>query len=245
MWGRSFRAFVNFSTVALSLSLAPEAEQLQLSAEITDAGMELLSIEADARAGRCTGARLEARRELCEGILRVLAEGAVGTRRIAAMFGVSREAVRALRMRAVQSGDLDQVKQRLGRSFIALAEAASDRMLDEIDEMPRASLPIVGGVATDKGQLLTGGVTARVERLDGLTAESVNALIDALPIEVSSRPVESGEGPAQKGPDMGGSAVALSRASQSESLAFRPSSEGADASRAEGGRIEGKKGGES
>lgn len=245
MWGRSFRAYVNFSTVAPSLSLAPEAEQLQLSAEITDAGMELLSIEADARAGRCTGARLSAREGLRDGILAALAEGAVGSRRIARIFGVSREAVRALRMRAIQSGELDQIKQQLGRSYIALADAARERIVDEIDEMPRQSLPIIMGIATDKGQLLTGGVTARVERLAGLTAESVNALIEALPIEVSSRPVEPGAATAQKGVDVGGSAVALSGASQSESLAFRPSSEGAPESRAEGGRIEGKKGGES
>lgn len=245
MWGRSSPVHVNFFPVALSLSLAPEAEQLQLSAEITDAGMELLTIEADARAGRCTGARLSAREGLRDGILSALAEGAVGSRRIARIFGVSREAVRALRMRAIQSGDLDQVKQQLGRSYIALADAARERIVDEIDEMPRQSLPIIMGIATDKGQLLTGGVTARVERLDGLTAESVNALIDALPIEAVCTPVEPAGAAPQKGLDVGGSAVALSRAGQSESLAFRPSSEGADASRAEGGRIEGKKGGES
>ena len=225
-----------------SLTLAPDAEQLSLSAEITDAGMELMQVEADAKAGRCTGARLEARREMRDGILAALAEGAVGTRRIAAMFGVSREAVRALRARAVQTGDLDHIKQRLGRSFLALAEAASDRMLDEIDEMPRASLPIVGGVATDKGQLLTGGVTARVERLDGLTAESVNALIDALPCV--STPVEAEDDDAQKGLDQGARPALENRAGQSESPAFRPRSEVIEASRAEGGRIEGKKGGE-
>lgn len=227
-------------------SLVPtESEQLALSAEITDAGMELLSIEADARAGRCTGARLEAREGLRDGILAALAEGAVGSRRIALMFGVSREAVRALRMRAIQSGELDQVKNRLGRSMIALADAARERIFDEIDEMPRQSLPIIMGIATDKGQLLTGGVTARVERLDGLTAESVNALIDALPIETVCRPVEASAADLQKGPDLVGSTTLTLGASQSESLAFRPSSEEREQTRAEGGRIEGKKGAES
>ena len=231
-----------------SQTLAPDSEQLTLSAEISDAGMELLHVDQDAKAGRCTGARLEARREMRDGILAALAEGAVGTRRIAAMFGVSREAVRALRARAIQTGDLDQVKQRLGRSFLALAEAASDRMLDEIDEMPRASLPIVGGVATDKGQLLTGGVTARVERLDGLTADSVNALIDALPVEVVATPVEPRGDGAQKalaggleGLDLGGQLEAR----QSQSPASGTSYEGVLEGRADGGRIEGKKEGES
>lgn len=227
-----------------SLTLAPAAEQLSLSAEITDAGMELLRVDLDAKAGRCTGARLEARREIRDGILAALAEGAVGTRRIAAMFGVSREAVRALRARAIQAGELDQIKQRLGRSFLALAEAASDRMLDEIDEMPRASLPIVGGVATDKGQLLTGGVTARVERLDGVTADSINALIDALPV-VCATPVEPRIEAAQKAlpggldaGDQGGQAGA----GQSESPAFRPSHEVGEQGRADSGQDEAKKG---
>lgn len=227
----------------LTLTLAPDAEQLSLSAEISDAGLELLAIEADAKAGRCTGVRLEARREMRDGILAALAEGAVGTRRIAAMFGVSREAVRALRARAVQSGDLDHVKQRLGRSFLALAEAASDRMLDEIDEMPRASLAIVGGVATDKGQLLTGGVTARVERVDGLTADSVNALIDALPC-VSS-PVEPGDDDAQKGAALlsaGPIGIESGGASQSESPAFSPSHEVGGQCRADSRRSEAQKG---
>jgi hypothetical protein len=232
-----------------SQTLAPDSEQLSLSAEITDAGMELLAVDQDARAGRCTGARLAARTEMRDGILAALAEGAVGTRRIAAMFGVSREAVRALRARAVQSGDLDQIKQRLGRSFLALAEAASDRMLDEIDEMPRASLPIVGGVATDKGQLLTGGVTARVERLDGLTAESVNALIDSLPVlEVVASPVEPGAAISQKAAgalEVVGLDAAAIGAGQSESPAFCPTHEGAAGGRAGVGQIEGKKGGES
>ena len=231
-----------------SQTLAPDSEQLTLSAEIQDAGMELLRVDQDAKAGRCTGARLEARIEMRDGILAALAEGAVGTRRIASMFGVSREAVRALRARAVQTGDLDQVKQRLGRSFLALAEAASDRMLDEIDEMPRASLPIVGGVATDKGQLLTGGVTARVERLDGLTAESVNALIDALPIEVTASPVEPGASLGQKALAGGLEVVDLgaqSGARQSQSPASGPSHEGESEGRVDVGRLEGKKGGES
>jgi len=230
-----------------SQTLAPDAEQLSLSAEITDAGMELLQVDADARAGRCTGARLAARSEMRDGILAALAEGAVGTRRIAAMFGVSREAVRALRARAVQTGDLDQIKQRLGRSFLALAEAASDRMLDEIDEMPRASLPIVGGVATDKGQLLTGGVTARVERLDGLTAESVNALIDALPVEVVALPVEPSGADPQKAAgalEVVGLGLESSQAGQSESPAFRSTHDGPAVGRAGVGQIEGKKGAE-
>ena len=240
MWGPSSRAHVNFSDVA---SLVPtESEQLALSAEITDAGLELLTIEADARAGRCTGARLEAREGLRDGILAALAEGAVGSRRIALMFGVSREAVRALRMRAIQSGELDHVKQRLGRSMIALADAARERIIDEIDEMPRQSLPIIMGIATDKGQLLTGGVTARVERLDGLTAESVNALIDALPLEAVCTPVEPRDATAQKGVHLELSAGSPVGAGQSESLAFRPTHEGADEARAEAGRIEAKKG---
>ena len=110
-------------------------EQLTLSAELADGGLELLAVEADVASGRCTGARAAARVELRAAILGALAEGVLGTRRIAAVFGVSRETVRALRAVGLRTGELDQHKQRLGRSFIALAEAAADRMMDEIDDL--------------------------------------------------------------------------------------------------------------
>lgn len=227
------------------------SEQLTLSAELVDGGIELLSIEADVKAGRCTAARALARQELRQAALDLLAEGVLGTRRIAQLLGISRETVRALRATALASGELDHAKQALGRSMIGLAHAARDRIMDELDEMPRQSLPIIMGIAIDKGQLLTGGATARVERTQGLTAEQINALIDQLPVEVVALPVEPEGGAAEKAPALEAgdlSAVGVvdhapdSGASHPESPAFQALSKVHSTSRADSGPESAEKG---
>ena len=68
-------------------------------------GDELLSIEGDRKAGRCTARCLDARSDLRAAVLGAVAEGQ-GSRRVAAAFGVSREVVRALRRQALASGEL-------------------------------------------------------------------------------------------------------------------------------------------
>ena len=112
-------------------------------------GDELLSIESDRKASRCTARCLDARADLRAAVLGAVAEGQ-GSRRVAAAFGVSREVVRALRRQALESGELDRHKQSIGLDALALAREAIDRCRDEIDEMPRASLPILAGVYSDK-----------------------------------------------------------------------------------------------
>lgn len=160
-------------------------------------GYELLSLDNDRKANRCTAVCLDARAELRKSILTALAEGH-GTRRAGHAFGVSREVVRALKKQALASGELDQVKQALGRECFALAAATRDRIEDELDDMPRASLPIVLGVLVDKGQLLTGGPTSRPGRPD-VEAPDINQLVASLPhAEVIELPVDSRENPSAK-----------------------------------------------
>ena len=86
-------------------------------------GDELLSIESDRKASRCTARCLDARADLRAAVLGAVAEGQ-GSRRVAAAFGVSREVVRALRRQALGSGELDQHKQSLGLDALALAREA-------------------------------------------------------------------------------------------------------------------------
>lgn len=161
-------------------------------AALGEEGYGLLSIESDRKANRCTAACLDARSELRKAILDSLAES-VGTRRIASAFGVSREVVRALNKQALETGELDRHKQRLGLDAMALASATIDRITDELDQMPRASLPIVAGVMIDKAQILTGGATQRIVHEHQI--HDINDLIDSLP---SAEPVDADQTSTQK-----------------------------------------------
>ena len=185
------------------MSTSPDISQQLTLAGLTDGqGLELLSIEADRGANRCTAAGLDAREELRAAILHCIAEGRLGTRRIASVFGVSREVVRALWRKAAESCELDHYKKDVANSYGHLARIAVERMIEEVDEMPRASLPVLAAIATDKHALLSGGVTARVERVGGPSVASVKDFIDSLPV-VSGSVVEGG-GAHSKGAAGGG-----------------------------------------
>jgi hypothetical protein len=161
-------------------------------------GAELLSIEADKAANRCTAGSLAAREGVRAAILSALADGCLGTRRIADAFSVSREVVRALRAQCIKSGELDQVKKVMAGEFFALADAARERLMDEIDKVPLATLYAAMGTAFDKGQILSGGVTQRVERRDGASvgevADYISSMLNVTPIQ----PVGAGESSALK-----------------------------------------------
>jgi hypothetical protein len=211
-------------------------------------GDELLSIEGDRRSNRCTARCLDARADLRAAVLGAIAEGQ-GSRRVAAAFGVSREVVRALRRQALGSGELDLHKQSLGLDALALAREAIDRCRDEIEEMPRASLPILAGVMVDKALLLTGGATVRIEHVTGPTHAGLNDMLASLGagcIEVqASAPVEARETLAQNGADQAAGGrieaavgIELRALGDSESPIIRPLAEVSEQARADGGRIE-------
>lgn len=201
-------------------------------------GYELLSIEGDRQANRCTASCLDARTELRGSVLGALAEGH-GTRRVAVAFNLSREVVRALKKQALASGELDQVKQRLGRDAFALADACLDRISDEIEVMPRASLPIVYGVLIDKAQLLTGGPTARIHREEA--PANINDLVAALPSAEVVELVDSRETSPAKAADLVLAPSASATAGDSESPVSLPTTEGTPADRTEHGQTAPKK----
>jgi predicted XRE-type DNA-binding protein len=177
------------------------SQQLTLAGLADGVGLELLSVEADRAANRCTASSLDAREELRAAILHCIAEGRLGTRRIASVFGVSREVVRALWKKAAETQELDHFKKEAANSYGHLSRLAVERMIEEIDEMPRASLPVLAAIATDKHALLTGGVTARVERVGGPSVASVKDFIDALPV-VSGSVGEGGGADSKPGAGM-------------------------------------------
>ena len=211
-------------------------------------GDELLSIENDRKGGRCTARCLDARADLRAAVLGAVAEGQ-GSRRVSAAFGVSREVVRALRRQALGSGELDLVKQSIGLDALALAREAIDRCRDEIDEMPRASLPVLAGIMTDKALLLTGGATVRIEHVTGPSHAGLNDMLASLGgcIDVqASAPVEGRETSSQSDADQAAGVLIEAAAGiefravgDSESPIIRPRHEEAEQARADGGRMTG------
>jgi hypothetical protein len=220
-------------------------EQLNLAGIDDDAkGEELLTIDADRKSNRCTASSLDARQGLRKAILSAVAEG-FGTKRVSVAFGVSREVVRALKRQALDANELDPIKKSLAADAMDLAHRAIDRMADEIDEMPRSSLPIVAGVMIDKAQLLSGGVTQRVESVRGADVNAVAAwLKSAINVTASALPVEAGEESRLKGlgglpalPVASADRVASVASGDWQSLVSCPSPLGDDAKRAEGGQF--------
>jgi hypothetical protein len=227
------------------------AEQLSLAGIQSEDGAELLTVDADKASNRCTASSLAAREGLRASILSAVAEG-FGTRRVSAAFGVSREVVRALKRQAIGSGELDHVRKELAAEYFALAHAAVDRMRDEIEEMPRASLPIVAGVSTDKGQVLSGGVTSRVERKEGVSvgdlAEWMKTALQDSSIDVSAQPVTEGSGVAQKAspvvvalPALAAGVGQNAESVDNKSTVICPLTKGGSSMQAEGGRNKGQK----
>lgn len=206
-------------------------------------GWELM-LPAPERARRCTGstaAKLEEKREAI-----IAACATLGTRRVAEAFGVSREVVRALRAEAIRSGKLDQIKEATGRRALAAADRVMDRIEDEVDQLPRASLALTYAILQDKGLLLTGQPTQRIEHTVGATHEDINSLIESLP---SANPVSEGDASGQKAPaDLRGRGalevdgeLVPSRSSDTATLVSCPSSEVALGERAEVGQNHPKK----
>ena len=126
----------------------------------------------------CTGEARAKIVRLREQILELTAAG-VGVKRCASALGISPQSVRAVRASAWERGELDPMKQRLGRQYLATADLLRAEAIERIDEIPAQVLLLASAQAADKGQLLTGGVTARVERVQ--VPADLGALIDALP----------------------------------------------------------------
>jgi hypothetical protein len=184
-------------------------------------GWELI-LPAAERARRATGSTAVKTEELREAIIAACVH--LGTRRVAEAFGVSREVVRALRSEAIRDGKLDQLKEEMGRRALGAADKVLDRIEDEIDQLPRNSLAITYGILKDKGLLLTGQPTQRVEHTTGPNHADLNDWIESLPRAV---PVPAGDPRGQKGPliELAPASVLgdSGRSSDSQSLAFCPS----------------------
>lgn len=151
-------------------------------------GWELVELDEPAKRGSFTAEQLEQNTAKRDAVLSALAEG-LAIRQVARAFRISTNTVLALSRRSV--AQIDTLKEGLGRAYFDLSRLAVERMIDEIDEMPRASLPIVAGVSTDKGQLLSGGPTGRVQHDHTLGIASMTEYIESLPSAVPVDPLSA------------------------------------------------------
>lgn len=102
-----------------------------------------------------------------QAILRALAEG-MGIRQIARAFRVSANTVAAVRRR--EGSCIETEKEGLAHLLRLGARLGVERIVDEIGEFRRESLPIAVGILIDKAQLLAGDPTSIVGRQDGAGA---------------------------------------------------------------------------
>lgn len=170
--------------------MSTPSAQLTLAGLSDAIGWELLSLDEDRRSNRCTAACLDARTELRDGIIRALAKGQ-GTATAAAAFGVSREVVRALKRKILETGELDAHKQLLGREATHALDLLLERVRDDVDKVPASSFAPLMTSLVNAAQLLTGGPTSRVAQTkEGAGVADLAAFIDSLP---RAEPVAAGE----------------------------------------------------
>ena len=171
----------NFSTV--------EADQLEFPGDVAQSMQLVADPESPAFSG-CTGAHRERIRKLRAAILEMGVSG-IGAKATAEALGVSPQVVRAVRASAWKTGELDPLKQRLGREFLAMADMLRAEAMERIDQIKPEVLLLAAAQATDKGQLLTGGATVRIVRGSDAPAD-LNDMIAALPVEVEAHEVTAG-----------------------------------------------------
>lgn len=172
-------------------------------------GWELLTVAERKASGRCSAASLARDEERRDLMISALAEGR-SVRTVAKAYGVSTNLVLAVKRKFAPQ--IETEKERMGQDCFDVAAMAIDRMKDEMEQMPRQSLPLMAAIMIDKGSLLTGAPTARVrvEHVDGVA--SVADYIAGLPAAV---PVISGETNGEKAADfieLGSGVVAVARA---------------------------------
>lgn len=198
--------------------IKPPAAQPSLFADDAVPSNDPVRVRLEDR-GEFSGDRLFAQQpDKYRRVVWMLGQG-FGTLKIAGELQVSRNTVKAIRKREGETIDL--VKQRLGDLAHDVAETAwseISELLQEILNDPKRrreitvkdlkDLGLLGAMATDKGQLLAGEATHRLELSNtGPTFDDFNDVV------ASAKPINSGrEKSAQKGREPMASARARAKA---------------------------------
>lgn len=160
-----------------------ETHQLLMPEVETELAQQLTADDENAPIfSGCTGEHRAKIRALRETILEFTLAG-IGAKATARKLGISPQTVRAVRASAWQRGELDPLKQRLGRDYLAIADLMRAEAMERVDEIPAHVLLLASAQAADKGQLLTGAPTARIEHSKPVPSD-LNDIIDALPVLV-------------------------------------------------------------
>jgi len=167
------------SRAFLAAKAAPKDAQLDLPIDPS-------FFKAAEAKGEFTGARLfDKFPEKYKACVYLLAEG-VGMIRIGRMLHISPNSVRGVRDREGVAIDIE--KRRSAGVYRDVARLCGERMLEELEDPERAAkIPFnhkgVGlGIAQDKAELLSGGVTQRVEtRPAAPTAEDFRRYLESIP----------------------------------------------------------------
>lgn len=159
-------------------------------------GWEILTVDHDRATGRYTAAHIAGNAAKRDAVVRALGEG-LSIAAVARAFGMSRNTVTVAARRF--GVDIEQRKKEFGAVCLDVARMAIERIRDEMDDMPKASLPIIAGVLIDKAQLLSGAPTARVEHTNTAAGPNgFNAWLESV-VEVSAEPVAASGNLEQKG----------------------------------------------
>ena len=188
-------------------TMAQDSKPQQLA--LLESDDELILAQAHRRAGNFDLSRLKHTEERIKEMLQARAEG-LGVRACARIYKMSEHTVLAIEEK--YSSDVATLKKDLARDCRTAGRMAVSRMIAEMADMPKTSLPIIAGVMIDKMQVLEGEPSAIIGNHVGIAQEreDLNSMIAALPaadqevIDLPREPISAEDVPDKKGGDEGG-----------------------------------------
>lgn len=205
---------LNASERAIMESAAQPKTPLQESEAASDAAPFLFSeaeigLEKLEAAGEFTGERLLARRpDAYRAVVRMAAEG-LSISATARALGVSRNTIAAVRER--EGFTIEQDKKELLRDVRRAARLSVERAIELIPTINSAKdAAIVAAVMVDKGQLLSGEATSRIEKVEA-GEDKLREMLASLPV-LEAEVVQTGlsdAAPLQKGAGLAASLPVL------------------------------------
>jgi len=144
--------------------------------------------------GQYSGERLHAERpEIYAEVVNMLGQGC-SIRSIKRRCKVHHRTIEAVRIREGET--IDTLRKRMGRSCFALANVVLESLEEDVtaEILKPEAKAFAAGMLLDKGQLLSGGVTERVERVQAPDTDAVRDYLDSLPLaDVREMGSETGE----------------------------------------------------
>jgi hypothetical protein len=177
--------------------------------------------------GTSTGERLhEQNPELYRIVKHLLGQGS-GIREIMRITGLHHRTIMAVRTREGET--IDTLRRRMAEGHFSVAELGVELLEEAFTQgtihgepvkMKVGEIAMAAGVATDKGQNLSGGITSRIEHVQGPTVDDYMRMISGKVIEAELVPATGFEGGevAQKSADPGAAVQAGGAAVQAGPL---------------------------